>query len=186
MPQTHFEPATLPSTADARMFRPALDWWSRIASEKKRIPTRSELAPDYLTPTALPHTMLIDIADNGEKLRWRLMGTAHVAFNQRDLTGVEFDDHYPEGSPILSYVKCLYRELISTRRPLWSVNDLNHCRALQSLRIRRLMLPVSVNSVDIDLCVSVQTIDYPLASTPEKLNPWRHSLSIGEKERVTL
>jgi len=134
--------------------------------------------------------MLIDIEQGGNKLRWRLLGTEHVNRNKEDLKGEDFDEAYAPGSPVLAYVKGLYRDLIKFRCPIWTVNDIVHRKGNFGtdlpLKVRRLMMPLTTSTAEIDLCLAVQTIEFNEERGTSYREAWRNSDYVGEIERLVL
>jgi len=176
----------LAADADQRVFGPGLAWWRSHVDRTGRLPSRADLSPEDLTVSALPHVLLVDIGPAVNRLRFRLVGTAHVAFNRRDFTGLEFDEVYPSDSPILAYVKGLYRDLVEARRPLWTVNQVPHPRTGEALIMRRLMMPLSSDGEIVNLSLGIQTIEQRPSEERDSVNPW-HSASVsGERGREVL
>jgi hypothetical protein len=178
-------PARLPDGGDPAIFAPAVDWWNTTVAARGRLPARADLRPEDLGGRTLPHVLLVDVGDAGARMRFRLMGSAHVAFNQVDLSGRDFDTIYPEGGT-LDYVRGLYRNMCATRRPLWSVNEVRHFRTGLPIVIRRLMLPMATDGSVVDLCLGVQTIHRPPDRGVDAVNPWHVARSIIEHERRLL
>ena len=176
---------SLPASADPAIYKPALAWWSRVVKQLGRLPSRADLEPHDLGAKALPHVILVDIIDDAADLRFRLMGTAHVEFNRRDLSHQFFSQVYPSGSPVLAYLKGLYRDMIASRRPLWTLNEFIPPTREFPVRMGRLMLPLSTDGATIDLCVGVQKIDAPQHAAA-LTNPWHQTRYTGEIERTGL
>lgn len=176
--------------ADRRIFEPPILWWTHTTSKLGHLPSRADLTPDQLTPAALPHVMLVDIADAGNKLRWRLVGTAHVDRNRENLMGTDFDGAYAENSPVLAYIKNLYRELLQLKKPIWTVNNIVHHAGnfgtKSPLFVRRLMLPLSSNGKDVDLCVGVQTVTLNPDLNQDYKELWRNSDYVSETEKMII
>lgn len=175
-------PTRVPDGADPAIFAPAVDWWNAAVARAGRLPGRSDLRPEDLGARTLPHVLLVDVADGGDRLRFRLMGSAHVVFNQADLSGRSFDTIYGE-SATFDYVRGLYRDLHAARRPLWSVNEVRHFRTGLPIVLRRLMLPMSTDGVAVDLSLGVQTIHSPPDRSLDMVNPWHVARTIVEHER---
>jgi hypothetical protein len=176
----------LPLSADPKLFHPALKWWIETSARYNRIPRRADLLPEYLGAPALPYVLLVDILCASDDFRFRLTGTKHVEFNQRDLTGVLYGDLFPKGSAALAHIKNLYTEMILARRPLWIRNDAFVPAREHSVHVTRLMLPMSQDSDDIDLCLAVQTYDKPKNTDAKALMTWLDASSIREIERELL
>jgi hypothetical protein len=176
--------------SDRKIFEPPLLWWRKTTSELGHLPSRADLTPDQLTPAALPHVMLVDVADGGNKLRWRLVGTAHVDRNRENLMGTDFDGAYAKNSPVLIYIKNLYREIIQLKKPIWTVNDIVHHAGNfgtdSPLFVRRLMLPLSSNGNDVDLCIGVQTVTLNPELNQDYRELWRNSDYVSETEKIII
>ena len=179
-------PPSLPKSATASIFAPAYHWWLRVRRETGRLPRRSDLDPTDLTPKALPYVMMIDIDPDLQKLRWRLMGTAHVALNKKDLTGTLLEDAYPPNSSSLPYVKGLYAQMIGERRPIWSINDIAHPSHSLRMTISRLMLPLSSDTISVDLCVAIQLVTYSDPGVEDPPILWNDAHYAEERERCVL
>lgn len=173
---------TAPDGADATVFLPLLEWWRSTSIKLGRLPTRSDFRPEELPPTCLPHIVMTEIEPDTTRIRFRLFGGAHVAFNQRDLTGRYLDEIYI-GDGVLSYVRGLYRDLQSVGRPLWTVNEVRHPRSGQPLTVRRLMLPLARDGIHVDLCLAAQTFETHSKLSPEEANAWNATQEAGERER---
>ena len=177
---------SLPGHADPAVYRAGLAWWRRTAAALGRLPARRDFHPADLGAAALPHVLLVDILGNADELRFRLMGTAHVEFNARDLTGLKFSEVYPADSPVLAYVKELYREMIDKRRPLWSLNQLVPPGRDIPILMERLMLPLSSDGARVDLCLAIQKVSYELIPNAYPRHPWHTAHNHGQRERILL
>ena len=177
---------TLPEGADPLIFGPPLTWWRDFVKRAGRLPARTDFIPEDLPPPPLRYIMLIDIGLNADRLRFRLVGTAHCDFNRRDFTGLYFEDIYPSGSLALDYVKGLYREMIEARTPIWSVNDFPHSATGHAMTMQRLMLPFSSGGEHVDLCLAVQIPGDREQGATEEPNPWHSTPSVKERARMRL
>jgi hypothetical protein len=146
---------------------------------------RADLEPQDFGGKALPHVLLIDILSGDADLRFRLMGTNHAEFNRADLAGKLFSEVYPTGSLSLAYVMGLYREMIATRRPIWTLNEFMAPGREYPIRMGRLMLPLSSDGETVDLCAAVQKIEASQHVTAPQ-NPWHQTKYTGELEHIGL
>ena len=173
----------LPADLDLRIQGPGLTWWLEASARLGRIPSRSDFGPEDLTARALPHVILAEIAPNAETARYRLVGTNHVAFTLWDFTGVTLEELYPKGSPLLGYMKGLYRALYERKRPIWSVNQATHPRLGTTVLMRRLMLPLSADGVVVNMSLAIQTIEVDPFPEDSPIETWHQSRLINELER---
>jgi hypothetical protein len=174
-----------PESVNEPVFGPGLRWWRAQVDQLGHLPGRRQFTPADLGAKALPHVILVDIAGDARELRFRLMGTAHVAFNRRDFKGLAFEQVY-ESSTLLAYVRGLYQELCSLKRPIWSINDLPHPNTGARLRMWRLMLPLASDGTTVDMSVGIQFIDYPDDVGRDSAHPWHSASKTGELLRVAL
>ena len=177
--------ASLPESANSAAFAGIFGWWTHERERLGHLPARANLRPEDLPPKSLPNIIITEYTQNPDRLRFRLIGSALVNFNQRDFTGKYLDEVYPS-KKILSYIYGLYAEINATRRPLWTVNTIKHPRTSQDVVVRRLMTPLAANGVDVDMCVALQTFEMLSTAHASFENPWFHSPDAGEKERQTL
>lgn len=174
----------LPPSAQPEVYLPALSWWERSNRELGHLPGRVHLDPIALGARALSFVMIVDIIGRAEDMRFRLIGSSHDDFNGRNLTGQFFSAVYPPESPILSYVRGLYLDMIEARRPIWSLNSWSTGAGVIQVRMGRLMLPLSTDGTEIDGCVAVQKIDYPDFSETIVRNSWIPNSAPQERERM--
>jgi hypothetical protein len=176
------DPAEVPDGADPAIFTPAVVWWNAAVRANRGLPGRRDLRPEELGSRTLPYVLLVDVGASGDRLRFRLMGSAHIAYNHADLSGHAFETIFAEGAS-LEYVRGLYRDLHARRRPLWSVNEVRHFRTGMPVVVRRLMLPMSTDGGEVDLSLGVQTMQRPPDRGMDMVNPWHVARSIVELER---
>ena len=184
--ESEHEMSKLPTSAQPEVYLPALSWWERSTRELGHLPGRAHLDPVALGARALRFVMIVEIIGRAEDMRFRLVGSSHDEFNGRSLTGQLFSAVYPSGSPILSYVRGLYLEMIEARRPIWSLNSWSPEAGLSRVRMGRLMMPLSTNGLIVDGCVAVQKIDYPDFSEPIVRNSWIPNATPYERERMII
>ncbi len=175
----------MPDGEDPAIFAPAVGWWNATLAARGQLPSRADLRPEDLGGRTPPHVLLVDVGDGGQRLRFRLMGSAHMAFNQVDRSGRAFDTICPERGT-LDHVRGLYRAMCTTRRPLWSVNEVRHFRTGQPIVIRRLMLPMSTDGTVVDVTLGVQAFHRPPDRGLDVVNPRHVARSIIEHERRLL
>lgn len=176
----------LEEQADPEIFLPGLKWWMSVNEGEGRLPHRSDFFPEKMSSKTLPHVLLVDIGSTPASMRFRLVGTAHVNFNQKDTTGKTFDDVYCHNASSLPYIMTLYKNLVDTRRPLWSVNELIHSNTNNLLKICRLMLPLTNarNEVDLGMAVQMNLYNDPIQQDSDTL--WPKAASTNEKIRILL
>ena len=123
-------------------------------------PPRTEVDPVEI-PRLLPHLMLIDVVDGGARFRYRLAGTEIESRFGCSMVG-RYIDELMRGR-YNGYIHGLYRELLTTRRALYSESAYDPDVA-SPLYARRLMLPLSSDGQDVDMVLAGQIFSYRAAA----------------------
>ena len=123
-------------------------------------PSRAEIDPVEI-PSLLPHLMLIDVIDGGARLRYRLAGTEIESRFGCSMVG-RYVDELMRGR-YYDYVLGLYRELLTSRRALYSESAYGP-GGDSPLYARRLMLPLSSDGERIDIVLAGQTFSFRSAA----------------------
>jgi hypothetical protein len=125
-------------------------------------PSRAEIDPVEI-PRLLPHLMLVDIVDGGARLLYRLAGTEiESRFGCR--MGGRYVDELMRGR-YNDYIHELYRELLATRRALYSESAYGP-DGNSPLYTRRLMLPLSNDGRRVDMVLAGQIFTYRSSLAP--------------------
>ncbi len=114
------------------------------------LPARAALDPVDI-PRLLPNLMLIDVTHDPFDLRYRLVGTALVAYMGRDTTGLRVEDGYlgRDWPRILPD----YETAVFERRPVLRRNDVIGPDARRYL-YERLLLPLSRDGACVDMLLA--------------------------------
>lgn len=119
-------------------------------------PSRADIDPVEI-PRLLPHLMLIDVIDGGARFRYRLAGTEIESRFGCPMMGRHIDElmrgRYAE------YMLSLYRELLATKRPIYSESGYGRDES-SPLYTRRLMLPLSSDGQSVDMVLAGQIFTY--------------------------
>lgn len=132
----------------------ALSYW-RGKRGDRAVPARRDIDPIEI-PGLLPHVMLVDVEGDPPRLRYRLIGTAIVAFRDgivpRDATGHYVDETTHQYGTQL--VVAQFLECVATREPVFRSGefapDATHTGTWQ-----RLALPLSGDGSRIDMLLVV-------------------------------
>jgi len=143
--------AALGATVLARLY----DYW-KAKRGARPAPARADLDPVEM-PRMLPHLMLIDVLDGGARFRYRLAGTEIESRFGCSMAG-RYIDELMRGR-YSDYLHVLYRELLSSRRPLYSESAYGSDENAP-MQTRRLMLPLSTDGTEIDMVLAGQLFDY--------------------------
>lgn len=131
------------------------DYW-KAKRRNGFAPARRDLDPVEM-PRLLPHLMLVDVVDGGARFRYRLAGTEIESRFGCSMVGRYIDEmmHGRYGA----YMHGLYRELLASRRPLYSESAYG-AEDDAPLLARRLMLPLSSDGSAIDMVLAGQLFSY--------------------------
>jgi len=128
-------------------------YWQGIRPAPDLLPGRQHFEP-LDVPDLLPHIWLVDVERKPFRLRFRLVGTAHVEIRKRDLTGCYVDEEFPT-SPVFTHRA---REVVATcghswrrGRPNWDLGD----EAFAALENIILPLARDGRTVDMLLCLTI-------------------------------
>lgn len=119
-------------------------YWARVRRER-RCPVRSDIDPIEI-PHLLPHLAITEIVEDrstGRKfrIRYRLAGTQIEQHFGCSLTNRYLDDLIQ--GPFIDFIDSLYSELIRSRLPHYSESTFGISSEADSLRAKRLLLPLS-------------------------------------------
>ena len=140
---------------DAPLLAELYDYWTAKRGAHFA-PSRAEIDPIEI-PRLLPHLMLVDIVDGGARLRYRLAGTEIESRFGCSMVG-RYVDELMRGR-YNAYIHELYRELLATRRALYSESAYGP-DGNSPLYTRRLMLPLSSDGERIDMVLAGQIFSY--------------------------
>jgi hypothetical protein len=131
------------------------DYW-RAKRGGRFAPSRADIDPVEI-PRLLPHLMLVDVVDGGARFRYRLAGTEIESRFGCSMVG-RYIDEMMRGR-YSDYLHDLYRELLASRRPLYSESAYASDDSAP-LQARRLMLPLSADGSVIDMVLAGQWFTY--------------------------
>jgi hypothetical protein len=104
---------------DDPILGPVLAYWLRKRGTSS-MPRKRDIDPTEIDPKTLPNLQIIDVIDDGERFRYRLVGTALVEANGKDYTG-----RYPEellSTDRANFVLNIYQTVCRLKCPLFSTN----------------------------------------------------------------
>ncbi len=150
-----------------------LDYWSRKRGDRP-VPSRSDIDPAEI-PNLLPHIMITEMTDGGQRFRCRLVGTGLVARYGRDLTGRYLDEVMaPERH---ARVAAFYRSICAGGRPYFVQTQFATMR-VPSVTSSAVIAPLSRGDGTSNLLILAMTFDFG-AHLPESV-----ALEIGDGESV--
>ena len=126
-------------------------WLSKI--EDGKIPGRSDIDPlDF--PEILPKICLIDVdrTDDGLAFRFRLLGTEHQEFNQRDYTGHRLDEAFP--ADVAAKISAAYIQVVDSREPHYWRETLAAV-GRDHIGYERLICPLASDGKSVDMLIGV-------------------------------
>lgn len=122
-------------------------------------PARADIDPIEI-PRLLPHLMLVDVLDGGARFRYRLAGTEIESRFGCSMVGRHVDEMMR--GRYSDYIHGLYRDLLATRRALYSESAYGGGDG-SPLYTRRLMLPLSGDGRAVDMVLAGQIFSYRAA-----------------------
>ncbi len=176
----------LPHITDKRLCALYL-YWNQLRGERYA-PARAELDPAAI-PRLLPHLLLVDIVEDGQRLRYRLVGTEVERNFGRHMTGRHVDEIMH--GRYLDFINGLYRRLIEQRVPNYSENSFRDADSRQfighrPLRTARLIMPLSSDGEHTDMALAGQVFFWEGArANPLDAMQDYFSISAGEAKVVT-
>ena len=112
-------------------------YWQRL--KPGGLPNRRDINLADMSPTFLPHVFLVDVLDEGQRFRWRMIGAHIVRHAGTDDTGLDLDISVSPNmrATIIGHYQIVARE----RRPLGHRGEFVG-RDGRLYRYDRLLLPV--------------------------------------------
>lgn len=144
--------------------RALLDYWLRIGGGR-RMPSRADIRPDEIEAGLLPHLGLIDVFGDGERFRYRLVGTAMNRLYARNYTG-----QFVDAAKAPGYASVLVEEYRLCVREV----SIRAFAALQrygggvTRRSHRLLLPLASDGRSVDM-ILFSTMPDPAERLPPSL-----------------
>ncbi len=115
------------------------DYWLEKRG-RRRMPSREDIDPSEIS-ALLPNLMLVDVMDDGDRFRIRLVGTALTDATGIDATGRYLPETMPAG-PFADYVVGLYREAVTETCPIYAECEHGDPEHVQHTTLR-LIMPLS-------------------------------------------
>lgn len=133
-----------------------LDYWQSKRRDG-RLPARADIDPVDLHDM-LASIIIIEVVDEGERRRYRfrLFGTEHVEFNQRDLTGKCIDEVFrPDDA---ARTEATYAAVIASGEPhYWRTNVMLPGR--EFVHYERVMVPLASDGETVDMLIGMFIFD---------------------------
>jgi hypothetical protein len=126
-PRYAFIEFTGAAQAQHRSTREIYGYW-RSLWRNGRPPARQEIDPIEMR-AYLPYVTMGDLEFPPLRVKYRIYGTAHVAFNKRDLTGRYLDDFDFGDFDHIDWLAC-FRHLHRTKLPILGDNSIKSWRGL--------------------------------------------------------
>jgi hypothetical protein len=148
---THEEPDNLGSWHPK--VRELYEYWANIRAGGNKLPGRADFDPMRVAHL-LPHVMLLDVAGQPPRFRYRLIGTRMVDSLGGDLTGQWLDQAHAQGGKaphFPAYEKVAIEGAHDWRRgkPHFS-SYIDKCTEME-----RVFLPMAANGRDVDMILTI-------------------------------
>jgi hypothetical protein len=132
---------------------PALAYWARKRGSRS-MPRRRDIDPTEIA-ALLPNLQLIDV--QGDRFRYRLVGTALVEAFGRDYTGKYPHDLFPGKRG--DFVSALYRSVRDAKRPMFNRSRYVTTKDLD-MTANRLYLPLSEDDRDVSMLMGAFSFEF--------------------------
>ena len=134
----------------------AYAYW-RAKRGTRAMPRRRDIDPTEI-PKLLPNLQIVELVNGGERLRFRLVGTAIVRAYGAEPTGKYFDEMF--SGERLRFIQSNYRRIHREKRPLLVYGKYETTMGI-SLLAHRLILPLSDDGIEVTHCLTVMTFAFP-------------------------
>ena len=145
----------------------ALAYW-REKRATRAMPMRRDIDPAELPKHLLPHLLLIDVVDGGERFHFRLAGTAIVDAFGAEFTGKHADEVIK--AERIAHLHRYYRMVIEARRPVLIRSRYLTTKAVD-MTANRLLLPLSQDGVQVNMILGALTFEFMGAGATERGEP---------------
>lgn len=126
----------------SEVLRPLFQYWVAARGEKL-MPARADIDPVAMPVALLPNIELVDVLQDTQRFRYRVMGTAVAQMLGEDWTG-RFVDEIPD---IHKSVQQHFEETAQTRKPTVRLNEYDRYDSSliqdKLIRYERLLLPLA-------------------------------------------
>lgn len=141
--------------------RRGYEYWNGLRRDGA-LPRRADIQPADIKDL-LPHVALLDVIDNGERFRYRLVGTSIAHHFGYDFTGRYMDEMFKE--PDLSRFLGWFREAVRGKRIHYvSLQWKHHNKPY--IRYERVLLPLAEADGVVNMLMSVTYYDFINADRP--------------------
>jgi hypothetical protein len=134
-------------------FRQLYAYW-RDKCQGDRLPGRTDIDP-LAFPALLPGIYLVDVihTPGSDRLgfRFRLVGTAHLAINGIEITGMTVDEAFTGDHG--RRARAAYEEVVATRRPSVVLNARAAVASRAHMIFDRLLLPLASDGHTVDMLI---------------------------------
>src|SRR5262249_45166210 len=137
------------------LLRQLYDYWQSKRGGRA-MPRRADINPAEI-PKLLPHMMITEILEGGQRYRYRLSGTAVSEAFGRELTG-RYVDEVMTGA-YREFIEGLYRTIYQDRLCIFSASQYANGKQA-GLTTKRLLAPLSDDGSTVNQVLAVQTFRY--------------------------
>jgi len=132
------------------------DYWEEQRSARGTLPRRSDVTPDRLRDL-LPHIIIVDVEQDPQRFRYRLVGTRVVEYNGFEFTGRYLGEiGWPEEQAIIDG----YAAVVESRRPIFGAFGWELLDGSQG-RCEFARFPLSEDGTIISQVLAMEDYDFP-------------------------
>jgi len=136
---------------------PAFTYWKSKCGTRTA-PSRRDIDVMEIPRRLLPYLQITERAEDGKRIRFRLVGTSIVEAYGTELTGKYMDEVY--SGDRLRYIEVNYRTVCEKKRPLLVINRYCSTRDVP-LVCNRLLMPLCSDGTTIDQFLTAMRFEFP-------------------------
>jgi hypothetical protein len=153
------------------------------------LPRAEDINVDSISAALAAHTMVLDVvgADAAMRFRYRRVGKVFWRVDGVEPTGHFLDEVLPSQGGYRDYVLGIYREVVESRRPIYTENLFSRRGQSMPINARRISLPVSSDGTAVDMILAAHVFEYRIfLEYPRFRNPLGMIDGVRESLRVQL
>lgn len=163
-------------------------YWFQHRHEED-LPRAEDINVDSISASLASHTMVLDVVrtDADVRFRYRRVGKIFWRVDDVDPTGHFLDEVLPAKGGYRDYVVGIYREVVESRKPLYTENLFSRNGQSVPINARRISLPVSSDGTGVDMILAAHVFEYRIfLEYPRFRNPLGMIDGVRESLRIQL
>ena len=167
---------------DQRLERLYHLWRGKCAG--RAMPSRADIDPLEIPGEIWPYTMLLDVAWEGERPRFRYRRVGEIFWRDgHEPTGKYIDEALPRKAGYRDYVVGIYEEMARSGKPLYSESSFTLEGRAEPMLIKRVSLPLSGDGARVNMALAGHVFEHGRLSRDVAFSLVRE---LKELERIVL